>query len=211
MNYHQPFIHAAFLVLLSHIALVQAESPPVPVGHEAAALIAQKKCVKCHSEDGNARAPMYPKIAGQNEQYLAQTMRAYRDGSRFSPIMSAQINEERSSDADIAVLAAYYAEKSRCSPNAPPQGSVVGVAGDYAAGQKVAEGFCTQCHQVTGQLVNPIWPKIAGQNAYYIRSSVTAYRDGQRTNDTMSPMVKHLTDADIANVAVFYASQQVCP
>jgi cytochrome c553 len=124
--------------------------------------------------------------------------------------MSPQVHASRLSDADIAVLAAYYAQKPRCSDLAPAQGSIVGIKGDMAAGQKVAEGFCTQCHKPSGEVVNPIWPKIAGQNAYYIATAVTAYRDGQRSNDTMAPMVQNLSDEDIANVAVFYAAQDVC-
>ncbi len=183
---------------------------PVAVSEDKAASITQKQCVKCHSLDGNAHAPMYPKIAGQNEQYLAQSIRAYRDGSRTSPIMSPQVAASRLSDADIAVLAAYYAKKPRCTPNVSPRGAVLEVKGDYAAGQKVAEGFCTQCHMPNGKPINPIWPKIAGQNAYYIQSALKAYRDGTRQNETMSPMVKNLTNTDIMNVAFFYAAQNVC-
>lgn len=183
---------------------------PVAVSEDKAASIAQRQCVKCHSLDGNAHAPMYPKIAGQNEQYLAQSIRAYRDGARSNPIMSPQVAASRLSDADIAVLAAYYAQKPRCTPNATPLGAVLEVQGSYAAGQKVAEGFCTQCHKPSGEAVNPIWPKIAGQNAYYIQTAVMAYRDGTRQNETMTPMVQNLTDTDIANAAVFYATQSVC-
>lgn len=63
-------------------------------------------CQACHGADGNSIDPMYPKIAGQYADYLAYSMRGYRDGTRNNPIMAGFA--ATLSDQDIADLAAYY-------------------------------------------------------------------------------------------------------
>lgn len=64
-------------------------------------------CVGCHGVNGRSSVPTYPNLAGQNEQYLAAALKAYRDGQRNNPIMSPMAKPL--SDGDIANLAAYYA------------------------------------------------------------------------------------------------------
>jgi cytochrome c553 len=51
-----------------------------------------------------------------------------------------------------------------------------------------------------------MWPNLAGQKQAYLASALQMYRDGRRKNAMMSAMAKNLTDADIANLAAYYAS-----
>lgn len=67
-------------------------------------------CVACHGATGVSNNPIYPNLAGQKEQYLAKQMKAFRDGQRQDPVMSAMAKPL--SDEDIANLAAYYAGQS---------------------------------------------------------------------------------------------------
>ncbi len=65
-------------------------------------------CVPCHGADGVARDSEVPHLAGQNELYLANQLRAFRSGERIHPEMAYM-----SSDLDddtISALAAFYAE-----------------------------------------------------------------------------------------------------
>lgn len=64
-------------------------------------------CVACHGSKGISMVPMYPNLAGQKEQYLNDSLKAYRDGTRKNMVMSPQAMNL--SDEDIANLAAYYA------------------------------------------------------------------------------------------------------
>lgn len=68
-------------------------------------------CAGCHgiAEARNAY-PNYhvPKIAGQNETFLVNALKAYRNGDRRHPTMEAQ--SLSLSDQDIADLAAYFAQ-----------------------------------------------------------------------------------------------------
>ncbi len=63
-------------------------------------------CAGCHGQDGIATNPLYPNLAGQNAQYLIAAIKAYKDGSRTSPIMKPMV--EALSDADIENIAVYY-------------------------------------------------------------------------------------------------------
>lgn len=78
--------------------------------------------------------------------------------------------------------------------------------GDAAAGSTKA-AVCSACHGLNGNSVNPEWPVLAGQNAHYLRDQITRFRDGQRVNLLMQPMVQNLSDQDIADLAAFFATQ----
>lgn len=64
-------------------------------------------CEACHGADGKGTNPMYPVLAGQYEDYLVHTLRAYRDGTRKNAIMAGLAAPL--TDEDIEDLAAYYA------------------------------------------------------------------------------------------------------
>ena len=86
-------------------------------------------------------------------------------------------------------------------------GAAMGVqaAGDAAAG-KAKAGTCGGCHGAKGISSNPLWPSLAGQKDAYLVKQMKAFRDGTRKDPMMSPMAKGLSDADIENLAAYYAS-----
>ena len=80
--------------------------------------------------------------------------------------------------------------------------------GDEAAGQ-VKSALCATCHGADGNSPLPENPKLAGQNASYIIKQINDYKSGARANAIMTGMVAALSDQDIADIAAWYASQQV--
>jgi cytochrome c553 len=64
-------------------------------------------CAACHGGNGISLIPSYPNLAGQKEQYLDASLKAYRDGGRKHPIMTQMA--ANLSDDDIANLSAYFA------------------------------------------------------------------------------------------------------
>ncbi len=67
-------------------------------------------CQACHGTDGNTSTdPSYPKLAGQYEDYLVHTLRAYKSGERDNAIMAGFM--ATLSDRDIRDLAAFYARQ----------------------------------------------------------------------------------------------------
>ena len=78
--------------------------------------------------------------------------------------------------------------------------------GDATAGAAKA-ATCTACHGLNGNSVNPEWPVLAGQNQNYLIDQIKRFRANQRVNVLMYPMVKDLTDQDIADIAAFFSIQ----
>jgi len=81
-------------------------------------------------------------------------------------------------------------------------------AGDAEEG-RVKAATCAACHGQNGNSENPLWPKLAGQHAYYIEKELHDFQNEKRTDPSMSAMAMGLSDIDIENVAAFFASQPV--
>jgi len=96
-------------------ALLTAAALALPFGGARAAdpeagKIKSYTCTGCHGIPGyNNVYPTYkvPKIGGQNYEYLAAALRAYRDGERHHRTMELQASSL--SDTDIEDIAAYFA------------------------------------------------------------------------------------------------------
>jgi cytochrome c553 len=81
--------------------------PPALGGDPAAGRAKAVQCQACHGlDDGLARIPQAPHLAGQNETYLVKALRDYRSGARKDPMMS--VVAAGLSDREIEDLAAYF-------------------------------------------------------------------------------------------------------
>lgn len=81
-------------------------------------------------------------------------------------------------------------------------------AGDPAAGKRKAQA-CQACHGIDGIATMPMAPNIAGNNELYLRNQLQAFRSGKRTNEMMSVVAQSLSDADIADLAAWYAAIEI--
>ncbi len=81
-------------------------SGPVAAGDINAGKAKAASCAACHGANGISINPMWPNIAGQQDQYMIKQLKAFKDGTRSDPLMSSQA--QALSDADMANLAAYY-------------------------------------------------------------------------------------------------------
>ena len=78
-----------------------------------------------------------------------------------------------------------------------------------AAAGKTKAAACAACHGPLGKATMPDAPNIAGQPAMYLVEQLKAYRSGARKHEVMSMMAKPLKDADIDDIAAWFASIQV--
>ena len=99
---------AALAAGLFAINAFAAEAGGAP-GATPAALAAP--CAACHGADGNSTAPIYPRLAGQYHDYLAQALREYRSGTRQNAIMAGFA--QTLSDAHIGTPSRYFATTPR--------------------------------------------------------------------------------------------------
>ena len=81
-------------------------------------------------------------------------------------------------------------------------------AQDAVAG-KAKAAACAMCHGPVGVAAAPDTPNLAGQPASYIEEQLKAYRGGARKHEIMTLMAKPLSDADIENLAAWFASVKV--
>ncbi len=81
------------------------------------------------------------------------------------------------------------------------------LAGPAEGRQKAAT--CASCHGPLGQATMPNTPHLAAQPEPYLVEQLKAYRSGKRQHEIMSLIAKPLTDAEIADLAAWYASLQI--
>lgn len=73
------------------------------------------------------------------------------------------------------------------------------------AGRQKAQA-CAVCHGPLGLSSAPDAPHLAGQPAIYLVRQLKAYRAGERRHEVMNVIAKSLSDADIEELAQWYAS-----
>ena len=78
---------------------------------------------------------------------------------------------------------------------------------DIAAG-KDKSALCVACHGEAGNSTDPQYPRLAGQYADYLVRALQDYRSGARQNPIMAGFAGGLSDEDITNLSVYYASQK---
>ena len=79
------------------------------------------------------------------------------------------------------------------------------IAGDAAA-SLAKLGNCVACHGADGIGKAPQYPNLQGQKAAYLEKQLKAYKSGARKDPTMNTMAKSLSDADMADMAAYFAN-----
>ena len=82
------------------------------------------------------------------------------------------------------------------------------IPGNPAAGKGKTRA-CLTCHGVDGISRLRSAPNLAGQNEWYLAQQLRDYRSGKRTHQIMSIVAKDLSDADIDDLAAWYASIRI--
>ena len=183
-----------------HSPKITAASAKV-TGNAAAGKQRADACDSCHGADGISPNSSWPNLAGQNAAYLARILAAYKSGDQTDAVMTPLA--QALSDADVQNLAAYFGSLScKATSGGKP-------VGDAAAGEALAKN-CTACHGEGGRGANPAWPKLAAQKPGYLMNVLKAFRAGLRKDPMMAGVTRGLSDADIANLAAYYAAQS-CP
>ncbi|MGV3627888.1 MAG: c-type cytochrome [Betaproteobacteria bacterium] len=85
-------------------------SGPNWAANPAAGKEKSKTCAACHGPDGNSAAPDFPRLAGQNYDYLVRALAEYKAGERKNAIMAPQATSL--SQRDIEDLASFYSRQS---------------------------------------------------------------------------------------------------
>jgi cytochrome c553 len=104
-----------------------------------------------------------------------------------------------------AMALAACGEREQPVKPAPAKAAVAPVAGDAKAGKVFAEAECKGCHGLDGGSVAPGVPHLAAQHERYLLASLKAYKDGKRGHAALKVITERMSEADIRNVAAYYA------
>ncbi|WP_329741687.1 c-type cytochrome [Dyella sp. A6] len=164
-------------------------------------------CGACHGMDGNSTDPQYPKLAGQNAQYIVHQLENFKSGKRQNPIMLGMATPL--SAQDMRDIAAYFASQ-HVSPGVADTALVAEGEKVYREGDtKRGVPACMACHSMDGS-GNPgaMYPQLAGQHAQYVEAQLKAWHDGTTwgsdAHSQIMPMIAKKLDAqEIAAVASY--------
>jgi cbb3-type cytochrome c oxidase subunit III len=197
-----------FVSLLLTLGLCgTAQAADAVVGDAAAGQAKTAVCGACHGPDGNSLAPNFPKLAGQGQRYLLKQLHEIKDGKRVVLEMTGlltNLNEQ-----DLADIAAYYANQKGSVGAADEKLVARGEA--LFRGGKLNEGMpaCTGCHSPNGTgNAAAGFPHLGGQHADYTKKQLTAFREGERTNDG-DTMVMRSIAAKLSNKDIEALSQYI--
>jgi cytochrome c553 len=166
-------------------------------------------CSSCHGPDGRSVSSTFPRLAGQQKDYLVTQLQAFRDKTRADPHAKTYMwgMAARLSDPLIAGIADYYSRQPPVSgsPANPPEA---------AAGRKIyTEGIaaesvpaCMSCHGEHAE-GNSAIPMLAGQHRAYIERQLEAFASMARANEVMHENSKTLTAEQIRDVAAYVQTQ----
>ena len=198
-------LFVSLLLTMGVSGIAQAASTAL-VGDAAAGQAKTAVCGACHGPDGNSMAPNFPKLAGQGDRYLLKQLHEIKDGKRQVLEMTGQLNNLN--DQDLADIAAYYASQKSSVGAADP--ALVARGEELFRGGDLQKGLpaCTGCHAPDGQGNAPAgFPHVGGQHASYIEKQLTDFREGDRTNDgdsmIMRAIAAKLSNKDIKALASY--------
>ena len=181
-------LFVSLLLTLGVTGITQAAGTAV-VGDAAAGQAKTAVCGACHGPDGNSMAPNFPKLAGQGDRYLLKQLHEIKDGKRQVLEMTGLL--ANLNDQDLADIAAYYSSQKSSVGAADPalvaQGEALFRGGNLEKGMPA----CTGCHSPDGQgNAAAGFPHLGGQHASYIEKQLTDFREGDRTNDGDSMIMR---------------------
>ncbi len=165
--------------------------------------LVEEKCHLCHGTEGEASSAIYPRLAGQNLDYLRKQLRNFRDGLRKSDTMNEMA--KGLTNEQIEALAEYFSAKPALSHRV--RDKALAAVGEYIflKGNKFSGiPSCASCHGQEGLGTDQL-PRLAGQHKRYVEDQLQAFDQRVRTNDNtiMYTIASKLTELEIAGVSLY--------
>lgn len=205
----QTLIYVASAFALSSAAIPAFADEPDAESMAYAKQIAIGVCGTCHGPRGNNTQPKFPRLAGQNANYLANQLRAFRGQSRGDPDalgymwgMAGQLD-----DATIDALAKYYASQKPEAGRTRDSSAVARGREIYQRGIE-SEGVpaCLSCHGPDAHGLAE-FPRIAGQHAQYVLKQLGSFQSNMRNVAVMHGVAQNLRFTEMESVAAYLEAQ----
>lgn len=190
----------AFIALFSVGATAQVLPMPPSAG----------LCGSCHGPQGQGVEPLGPRLAGLSSVYIAKQIQLFQTGVRQNTTMQP-MSMTLQGDA-IKQVADFFASQ-------PVTDVSVHLSGEKVVYSDPAESIvyqgdwsrnlpaCTSCHGPSG-IGAGMFPRLAGQQASYIKTQLLAWQAGTRKGDAdgmMANVAIKLTASEIEALSQYFA------
>ena len=204
------------------VAVAQENPPPVPLpngktwtydAEQGREIL--RTWAACHGEFGEGGGGgVYPRISGMHPEYLAEQLRAFKSRARENIPMIPYANERELPEKDVLDVSYYLAGIK--PPKHPPSDDTPMDAferlklakqavqiprepGDAAAGKKLFEADCMECHGRDGQ-GRVKKPPVAQQHMKYLKEQINLFLKGLRKHDDVDELIRPKTEQDWQNI-----------
>lgn len=162
-------------------------------------------CVSCHVTAGTAGAEEIPALAGQNEAFLYEALKDFKEGNRPSAQMRGIAREL--SDPELRYLARHFATQPyvRSAQPADPERA--------QRGKEVYLRLCQLCHLDEGRSTTYAdYPLLAGQSLPYMLKEMKLIIEKRRRVEIIKhEMLELVSRQQIDDAIHFFAAQRVAP
>lgn len=201
----------AALSLAGALGLCVARADDIdPATHQHAVRIAIGTCGTCHGATGVSEQPKYPRLAGQNANYLVAQLKAFRGQTRgdadaigYMWGMSAQLEDDT-----IDALAQYYAAQRPGGGRAGDPALVAKGRQIYEKGvESVGVPACAACHGPDAHGMGD-FPRLAGQHSQYVLKQLSSFQSNMRKVAVMHGVAQGLKLDEMSAVAAYLEAQR---
>lgn len=167
-------------------------------------------CSSCHGAEGQGVEPIGPRLAGLPSNYIVEQIKLFQTGKRQNATMQPMAMTIQG-DA-IETVAKYFSAFK--VPEVKPHLRGEKVVYSDPAEKLAYQGdwtrtvpACVTCHGPSGLGVGE-FPRLAGQQASYIKDQLVAWQKGTRSGDpdgVMSTIANKLTSTEVDELAKYFA------
>ncbi|MDH4094234.1 MAG: c-type cytochrome [Betaproteobacteria bacterium] len=190
------------------LAFVCVLAAAAPAGAQEAELARAKKivagsCFLCHGMQGESATELFPRLAAQNEKYIAKQLANFKSGERKSEVMPRMVGAL--TPEDMRALGLYFSRQAS-RPHPPTDASLAaqGMVVYRQGGAATEAAACVGCHGERGHGSESL-PRLAGQVASYLATQLRNFGARVRTNDNavMHTIAAKMTDGEIRAVSEY--------
>ncbi len=186
--------------LLSGQAMAQADEARAKRIHGGS-------CFLCHGMNGESTSEVFPRLAGQNAQYIAKQLEAFKTGKRKSSAMADPAS--RLSSDEMLALGRLYEKMEPPKENAKDnQLAAVGQYIYHQGNRFSGVPSCASCHGANGEGASNL-PRLATQFSGYLFTQLKQFNNRQRTDDNlvMHVVVEKMTELEMAAVSEYLSGK----
>ena len=168
-------------------------------------------CGSCHGPQGQGVEPLGPRLAGLSADYIVNQIVLFQSGKRQNTTMAPMAMTVQG--PAIKEVADYFAAQDAPVVTPHIRGEIVSYTDTterlvYQGDWSRTIPACVTCHGPSGLGIAE-FPRLAGQQASYLKSQLLAWQNGTRSGDqdnVMGTVADKLTAAEIDALAQYFAT-----